>query len=193
MPQPQPIKSSRAQFPPLAFISFLVYIGALIASSIELRYSNDYLQATCSIRCVEMFVVTWGIAIPASALSIVFILCLFILHHQGRLVSRAAVLFIGFALVALWLCVVVTGWLKPISGSGASLRVRLDYGVSLYFRRGVTSTGVFWFCTDFYNVIINRRWSNDNTIDVSSWTLARGYSDQARMAMAATVLCTMAL
>ncbi len=191
--------------------SIVLYGATLIVASVEMGYSVQFYNETCTEifetqYCWPFFVVAWALAITASALSLLRDMVLQIRHRRLRRqvqpqpagTMRTALIVIGSAgLVAvLWLVTIVVGWVQPQLPEEAQLPSWDWFGQSVdsgdwYSDESsqLPATGMFQWSVDYSNAVNAYQQSSYSNL----WPLPSWVTDPAHAGLAAVVLCTMSL
>jgi len=153
--------SGKRSFPIILHaVSALIYIGTLIITSVELSYAYPFYKASCTVLgCWGFLTTVWFLVIPVAVLSLGYLYWSFWLSRTGRSRDYRQILAIsGVLLVGLWLAVVVMGWAVPEVRTTYPTRLTAHFGdlpVSIVIGSEIPVTGMFRWCVDFYNLVIN--------------------------------------
>ncbi|KAH8882007.1 hypothetical protein GQ53DRAFT_812377 [Thozetella sp. PMI_491] len=106
----RPSNGSIALYIALA-ISFCIYLSAFVVSIYEYRYNRWIYDKMCHYKsCWPALYQVWAVGIASSVVSFVISIALIILNARKIRFSRIAMIVSAVLIAAMWLAVIVLGW-----------------------------------------------------------------------------------
>ena len=195
-----PSRATRVLLPTTLLLSGLTYLAAFIAASVELDHARALNSLLCAPRrrtstappppgCRPYLLAAWAVAVPAAALSLLFVAVTTALLRRPRRPRRAALLAPALLLAGFWLAVLCVGWVPPRGAGGtdpAYFVPARDFAVAVSGAPDGPLTGGFAWAVRFYEYVFGG--GSDLFLGA-----ADAWEPMARAGLAGVILCTMAL